>query len=760
MRHRLLWLVLLPFAACAVHAQTLSPGFIENKGQWPDEVRFRLQLDGVTMWITDRGAVYDLQERVAPTLAIPSVDPFDRVSEAMAPQSTESARLRGHVLRAEFVDASPDVEAIGVAEESGRYNYFIGNDESRWGRNCRVFSSVRLENIYDGIDAVYYLDKGMPRYDLMVAPGADPAQVGIAVRGAEGVRILGDGRLAVGTSVGPLEMRELLTYQMNDKGERCQVASRFVVDAEGTVRFRVGAHDPALPLVVDPLVFSTLFGGDGDDQIGQIEVDAEGNVYVAGVSEARGGDFPITTGAYDSLHVEFASNQFIAKMSPDGERLLYATFLGEVARTSFNDPLVSIAVNEDGEVYVAGVILSYEPDYNYPVTPDAYDLSSNGFSDIVVSQLSADGDELLYSTFFGSAGAESVPRIAVDDEGDLYLAGVATLDTDNGDFPTTPGAYDQSANGYQDIFVAKLTPGSGGLHFATVIGGQMLDILSDMEVDARGDIYLSGTAYWQHKVDRSDTLPYPTTTGAAVTAYYGMRVPFVTKLAADGGSLIYSTFVSSPDDYAVVRVVDMAVGGDGVVYIAGNSDDGGFPGTPGAYDQSFNGEDDIVVAGVSPDGSAILFSTYLGGTGVDSVGAIAIGPGGDLFLTGITYHGVVPNFPTSPNAYDDTYNGAGDAFVARMSADGSRLTHSTFLGGAGTDMGTALAIDADAGVYVAGRTTSLFDAEGGLFPLTPNAFDGIPDPDLYRDGFISKLTAEVSGVEEGGLLRGWRIDLR
>ena len=753
MRLRLLPLLLLPLAVCTLDAQTLTPAFIENNGQWPADVRFQLQLDGLTMWITDRGAVYDLQEVVAPVTEMTNAVPFDRENEEMMMRQSRPLHVRGHLLRAEFVGASSNVEASGVDERDGRYNYFIGNDERKWGRNCRAFASVRLENLYDGIDAVYYLDKGMPRYDLIVAPGADIARVRMSVEGADGIRLLANGGIALRTSLGDVEMRELLSYQMNGKGERCQIASRFRVEGS-TIAFTVGDYDRSRPLVVDPLIYSTLLGGASADYALALAVDAEGHAYVAGFTgKAADGepDFPTTPGAYNRSFAGF-NDIFVAKLNPTGTALIYATYIGGGGLDFGN----AIAVDRDGNAYVTGrsqLPLQFD---DFPTTDGAVSRVNRGEYDAFVTKLSADGSTLLYSTLLGGTGADVGTGIAVDRDGNAHVCGYTpNTGASDDNYPTTEGAYARAYTGGQsDAFLTKLNPTGTAMEFSTLIGGGEGDRALAVALDSMGHAYITGSTV----PTVGNMTDYPATAGAYAESHAGgFNDAFVTKFNAAGTELIYSTLIGGSDDEIGASI---AVDRDGAAHITGRtfgnaSTPRPYPTTPGAYQTTLRGNYDTYITKLAPDGASLDFSTLIGGVSEDHGFGIAIDPEGSSYITGYTepLSTAGTGFPVTDGPYGPFAPGPYDAFVVKMNATGRSLLYATLIGGAQYDYAWSIGVGADRNPIIAGHT----DPAAAIYPTTDGAVSRTI-VGTQADVFVTKVSIGISGVEAAERVR-W-LDLK
>ncbi|HEV2068691.1 MAG TPA: SBBP repeat-containing protein, partial [Acidimicrobiales bacterium] len=299
--------------------------------------------------------------------------------------------------------------------------------------------------------------------------------------------------------------------------------------------------------------------------------------------------------------------------------------------------------------------------------------------------------------------------IAVDAQGNAYVRGV----TRSPDFPTTPGAFDTTFNGGFDAYVAKVSVDGSTLVYSTFIGGTGFDSGSGIAVDPTGEAYITGI---------TGSPDFPTTPGAYDTTFTGTggpRPPFmggdfdayVTKLAADGSRLEYSTFLGGGGLDAGFGI---AVDPSGNAYVVGATRSPDFPTTAGAYDTTINAPPDAFLTSLTADGTALRYSTFLGGSGFDDALGVALTPRGDAYVTGGTES---PDFPTTAGASDTTFNGDRDAYVTRFAPDGSRLTWSTFLGGAGHDYGGGVAVNPRGDAFVTGTTASVD------FPTTPGAFD-------------------------------------
>jgi hypothetical protein len=460
-------------------------------------------------------------------------------------------------------------------------------------------------------------------------------------------------------------------------------------------------------------------GGSSGDSGQAIVADEMGGAYVTGT--AGSSDFPTTPGVFDPSYDQ--GDAFVAKLNPTGGALDYATFLGG----SGGDAGYAIAVDGTGNAYVAGTTQSAD----FPATPGAFDTSLGGSSDCFAAKLNPSGSLLAYATFLGGSADEGGSGIAIDGAGSAYVAGT----TRSADFPATPGAVDPSYNGgsYGDAFVAHLGPSGGALAYATFLGGSNDDYGNAIALDTNGNAYVTGRTY------SSD---FPTTPGAFDTSYDRHYDTFVVKLNPAGDELAYATFLGAASDDEGWGI---AVDRNGNAFVAGWTGSRQFPTTQGSFSTSHHGSYDVFVVKITQDGSALAYGTFVGGLRNDQAYAIAVDSAGSAYVTGGT---VSEDFPTTPDAFDRAYGGGScwpppftsfctDAFVLRLSADGSNLVFGSYLGGSGDgsfDLGEGIAVDGVGRPYLTGYASS------GDFPTTPGAFDtsfnggacgGIPCSDAF-----------------------------
>lgn len=405
--------------------------------------------------------------------------------------------------------------------------------------------------------------------------------------------------------------------------------------------------------------------------------------------------------------------------------LAYSTFLGGSA---FDDG-AKIAVDGAGNAYITGRTFSTA----FPTTPGAFDTTHNGSGDAFVAKLNAAGSALVYSTFIGGSSSDYGYGIAVDGSGNAYVTG----ETNSPSFPTTAGAFDTTHNGAVDAFVAKLDPAGSSLLYSTFIGGAADDYGSSIAVDVAGNAFVTGS---------SGSTTFPTTAGAFDTTHNGGFDAFVTKLNAAGSALVYSTFIggSVSDD-----VYGLAVDASGNAYVTGETDSTTYPTTAGAFDTTYNGVVDAFVTKLNAAGSALVYSTFLGGNADDGGYGITADSAGNAFVTGYTSGGTTA-FPTTAGAFDTTHNGSVDAFVTKLNPAGSSLVYSTFIGGSSTEDGRSIAVDTSGNAILTGGTNS------PGFPTTIGAFDTTHNGDF--DAFVTKLNAAGSLLVDSTFIGGSSLD--
>jgi hypothetical protein len=467
-------------------------------------------------------------------------------------------------------------------------------------------------------------------------------------------------------------------------GRRERVAGRFLVQGR-RIAFDVGAYDRDRPLVIDPVVsYSTYLGGPGSETGRGIAVDAAGNIYAV------------------------VSGLGVVKLSADGSRMLYSTVLGDAA-------LSHIAVDAAGRAYVAGDFPKPRSGFTgvYPVTPNALQSTfgaacNQGDSDGVMATLSPDGSQLIYSSFVGGRCSYGVSSIAVDATGKVYVTGIGSTTSD---YPATrlpfaPSPTSAGFPGFIQVIAADYSRYVYSVLLLAADGGSVQP--GAITTDAAGNAYLAGTA--------SPGLP---TTAGALQPTAAAGAAFVAKIAADGSRLTYATYLGNASTVVNAITVD----GTGSAYVAGFAR-AGLP-TVSALQGSVAGATDAFVAKLDAAGSALVFSTYLGGAADDAAVDVRLDGAGNVYIAGPTDS---TNFPQR-NALPAQFGAPGSNFVAALTPTGAALVYSTYFGDAQTSV-EALTVTSGGTAYLTGGIASTGLAT--VRPLQPMSGGGI-------DAFIARI---------------------
>jgi hypothetical protein len=603
--------------------------------------------------------------------------------KAKTKRSVKKLSIRSEVVKMKLLGANPYTKLHGVDELSSKSNYLIGKDPKRWQTDVPNFASVKYENVYPAIDMLFRGGQQL-EYDFIIAPNANPNQVKFAFEGVKQLRIDKNGNLALAMKHGEIQHQKPFAYQVIDGNKRV-VSVRYELKNKSIVGFDIGKYDANYELIIDPtLIFSSYLGGNSGDRGRAIDVDKQGNVYITG--ETGSTNFPVTSGAYDTTNS--GQDAFVVKMNANGEAI-YSTYLGG----SGNEIGNSIAADEDGNAYITGVTYSM----NFPVTAGAFQTTlkgSVGFTegkDAFVTKLNPNGNGLVFSTYLGGNESGFYPlfrneegtSLVIDSSRNVLITGFTT----SNNFPTTPGAFQTTRNtqaglDWIEAFVTKMNFDGTALIYSTFLGGTFDDEAYAIAVDTTGNAFVAGTT---DSVTGSIYVPFPTTSGSFQP-------------------------MSPPTDPHC------------------NNYQAGF------------------ITKLNPVGSALVYSTYLGGNCADVIAAIDIDASGNAFVTGETYS---TNFPTTPGVFQPNHgplepNGYPiDSFVTKINASGSALVYSSYIGRNKTDLGRAIAVNSAGNAFVAGISDSTD------LPVTQDALIS-----LAVGGFILKISINGNAVEYASYLGG------
>jgi len=666
--------------------------FEANQGQTDSSVKFLARGPGYSLFLTQDSAVLSLRQQKS-----------------------------NAVLRMKLLGANAHSAVTGTDALPGKSNYFTGKDPNQWRTNVSTYSGVKYAAVYPGIDLVYHGNQRLLEYDFVLAPGADPRAIDLRFQGARKLSVNNDGALVINVGGSEVIEHAPVVYQ-EFGGQRQTVAGRYVLRGRDRVGFTVARYDRSQPLVIDPtLVYSTYLAKVWEGSIHGIAVDAAGNAYVVGDAEVP--NFPTTPGfqttAASGIH------GLVMKLNASGSALVYATYLsGSVYSNSpgsVDDSAMGIAVDSFGNAYVTGTTRST----NFPITSGAFQRTLTGGYAAFVTKLNPSGSNLVYSTYLGGSNVDGGAGIAVDASGAAYVTGYAM----SWDFPTTPGAFQNTLRG-EDAFVTKLNTDGSALVYSTLLGGSESERAFAIAIDGSGNAYATGVT----------TSPdFPTTAGAFQPnpGAGGPVWAFITKLNTTGSDLVYSTYLGDQVDECNAIAVDAA----GNAYVTGTTAPG-FPTTPGAFLTTDNHSWCTIafVTKLNSTGTGLAYSTYLGGSTCENGNGIAVDSAGNAYVTGVT---TSSDFPTTPGAFQGGTSASGYAFITLLNAAGSALDYSTYFGGGGT-WGIGIALDASDNVYVTGTTSSNFTTTPGALRITGGSIIG-PSGESDSDSFVSKLSLGASG---------------
>jgi hypothetical protein len=684
--------------------------FEANQGQTDKSIKFVSHGSNYALFLTGQGAALALNKKTSP------------------------GATKTDVVQMQLIGAGKDAQPVGLDKLSGTSNYLIGNDPAQWRAGIPTYARVRYSTVYPGVDLVYYGNQQQLEYDFVVAPHADPNRICLHFGGAKSLSLDAEGNLIIVTEDGQIAFNKPVVYQRAySQGSRRQVAGKFELLADNSVGFTLGKYDRTRSLVIDPtLVYSTFLGGSTQDTMSAIAIDASGAAYLTGTTSST--DYPVTPGVFQST----VSHAFVTKLNPSGTAVVYSSFLGGTGGSSGGDVGADIAVDSAGDAFITGTANSS----NFPTTKGAYQTTnraaatsgSNGF----VAKVNPTGTALLYSTYLGGTSSDAAQSLAIDSSGDAYIAGFAY----STNFPTTTGAYQTTNKSAPDDgwnqFVTKLNPTATALIYSTYLGGSGDyggPTSIQIAIDSSGDTFIAGTAL---------STDFPTTAGAYQTTNHarsGEADITLAKFNPTGTALIYSTyFGGSGSSYGDDSPNGLAVDSTGNAYFSGETHEANFPVTANAYQKTSaavaNSLAAAFVTKMNPAGTALVYSTYLGGSGADRGYRVAVDSSGDAYVAGSANS---TDFPITSNAYQTTNPAADNSgsvvFLTEFNPAGTSLIYSTYMGGFNSFSDTAygIALGSGGAVYLTGIAT------GSNFPTTPGAYNSIFNSQFFTLGFVAKF---------------------
>ncbi len=544
-------------------------------------------------------------------------------------------------IRLSLVGANPHPHLAGMERMGGQVNYFLGNDPARWQKSVPIFAQARYEQVYPGIDLVYYGNDQCLEYDFVVGPGADPSGIALRFDGADRLDLDERGDLVVQAGQRRLCQHQPSVYQ-TIAGARREIPGRYQLKDRRTVTIAIGHYERSQPLIIDPVLsYSTYFGGNKGDIGWAIAADANGCAYVAGDTLSIFRHLPLS-GFQTSYGggTKYGGDAFVAKLDPTGTNLAYLTYLGG----SLIDGAVGIALDNAGCAYITGYTDSTDfPTLGpfgsaQPAIAGTIDPTFKvHFPDAFVTKLDANG-LAVYSTYLGGEFSESGSGIAVDTNGCAYVVG-----------------YTESALAYYVLnqVCQMVCTNAECVDKGCVTNASVVRVVLTNQLVT--NLLVQVTATQPPVTNTIQTINTVTLLGATlVTTGFpttnawqnnnrGVANLFLSKLSADGAKLVYSTYLGGSDADLGTGV---AVDPSGNACVCGWSVSTNFPVT-NAIQHALGGRRDAVVAKFDASGTSLIYATYLGGTRDDLAYRVAVDGAGCAYVTGKE---ASTDFPSTPGA--------------------------------------------------------------------------------------------------------------
>lgn len=607
-------------------------------------------------------------------------------------------------LQLQWNGANSRAEISGMARLPGVYHSYVGNAKA-WRSNVPTYGSLQYHNLYPGIDLRYDGQDGLLKGTYTVAPSADPAQIRWRYQGAKAVAIdpaTGDLRIELRNG-NVLREHAPIAWQ-NKANRRIPVAVQFTIEKE-TVSFSIGRYDAQTPLVIDPtLEYSTFLGGNSTDSGNAIAIDKDGNVVVTGQTYST--NFPGAPGARGG-----STDFFVSKLNAQGTALLYTTIIGG----SDDEESADLAIDKGGNVWITG----YTQSDDFPT--NSIDTLYHGNDDTFVTKLDTTG-QFLYGSYLGLSVHDQGYSIAVDNQGNAYIAGEVAA-------TYGPEAFVKKVNGDISVLVYEAFFGSAKRGFDKGTSPRAI------AVDGEGNTYITGrTNAIFSDTDDGGYQPFCKESDGLDCTYDDV---FVIKLNAAGNGIPFYTYLGGNGNDIGTGI---AVDGSGNILVTGYTFADNFP-TKNAAQATKRGEEnftDAFVTKLNPQLDALLYSTYLGGTYWEEGHSLTVDPNGNAYVVGMTNS--PDDFPVSSDApqpklgngicLGGTERYCYDGFASKLSPTGT-LLWSTFLGGSDDDVANDVAVDSNGNAYIVGST------ESRNFPIIAGGFQ--TSKGLQKDAFLVKI---------------------
>ncbi|TXB66021.1 T9SS type B sorting domain-containing protein [Vicingus serpentipes] len=663
MTKRILYLLIV-FILCYNNVRGGDDGirFIENKGQWENQVLFKANLGNGALFVEKDRFTFNLYNA-------------EEYSKNHFSATQEFTPLKQHAYQVEFINAqSPAISSKSKFSEY--YNFILGKDKNKWKSNITAYQIVKYNNLYKNINLNLYSSGNFLKYDFILNPNSNIEDIILNYKGVDELKIDNAGNLIVKTSVGDVIEQQPYSYQLID-GKKVEIKSKYVLK-DNLVSFKVsGNYNKSLPLIIDPILIFASYSGSTADNFGMTATYGyDGSLFAGGTVFNNG--YPTTLGAYDSSFNGSTGSGItdvcITRYDSTGTNLIYSTYIGGTATETVH----SLIANEDNELYLYGATSSLD----FPTTLNSYvDTFSGGTSvyyvsngsnftngtDIYIAKLSANGSNLLGSTYLGGSQNDGVNstanlsydslmnnysdqyrgEIMLDQQGNCYL----TSSTKSPDFPILNG-FDNTLNGNQDAVIIKLNSDLSELKWSTYLGGDNKDAGYSIKVDTNNFVYVCGGTASNN---------FPTTLGTINTGYLGGKADgYITKIDTNGSQILSSTLLGT-DNYDQCYFIE--IDRHGSIYTVGQTR-GVFPLVNATY---INPNSSSFIVKLNNDLNTIYYSTVFGNGNINAKfcpsaflvdrceNVYVSGWGGDI-LTGASLFNMPTTsnavFPNSPNGFD------------------------------------------------------------------------------------------------------------
>lgn len=661
------------------HAPVLAgAAWIENRGQWPEEILFVAQQPGLRLRAERGGLVLEVGD---------------------------AGKQEGTLVRLRPQGSTSDLEWEALEPLLARHHYFIGDDPSHWVRDARSFGALRWNSPASGVRLSIHGSRGQLAYVLERTNAPSGGEEKVTLEGAAAL---------------DRDFTGVLKFEALGR----------ILGLAGVARRDAPPAD-SHPIGAAPgLTWSTYLGGTAiqGDTPTDVAFDAIGDVFVVG--NTFGPEFPQTPGTFQRKGGR--DNVFLVKLRGSDGALLFSSLIGgSHGDSSTLQAPVAVAVDSAGNPIVAGWTVASD----FPVSPGAYDTQKDVHRTGFVLKLTESGNDVLFSTFLeGKTKSTEMVAIHIGPQDAVVVSG----STQDAEFPTTPGAYQEDFRGGSDSFLASLEASGASLSFSTYLGGSDGELGGGLDLGWDGSWTVGGT---------TSSEDFPTTPGAWLEEKNSpfSELGFVARLSADASTLLWATYFGSDEFQGHEEIDALAVDALGAVTFEGYTTSNQLPTTPGAIMETLPepGGQSGFLARFSEDGSTLLYSTYLGTPNSGGTTDVSVDASGFCTVAG----SMGPWYPTTPGAYDtdDTDTGLGsDAIVTRISPGGDRFYYSSYLGGQGLEYSVDVAQTLTGRVVLSG----LASAPGG-FPTTP----GAPFPEFQggqSDAFVTVMDLLLEGVREYG----------